>query len=83
MALEQEIATYEKNKASWAENKGRWVVIFQTRVVGMFNDYEDALKAGYTVAKTAPFLCKRIEHIESAHHFSRDLSSPCPTSVSR
>lgn len=76
--LAKELATYESLRARLLADQGKFVVICGDELVGVFNDYEDALVAGYRKCGTSrPFLVKKIEQDESAHHFSRDVIAPC------
>ena len=79
MALEKEVAAFNRERPNWAEYHGRWAVIFGDKVIGIFNDYEDGLRAGYAVAKLQPFLVKKIEAVDSVERLTRRVSFPCPT----
>ncbi len=75
--LKTELETYEREKDRLvSENEGHFVVISDTRVVGIWDTYEDALKAGYKEFGLKPFLVKQILGIDKIHSFTRDLV-PC------
>jgi hypothetical protein len=77
--LQKEIETYEKEKDRLiAEGEGRFVVISNDNIVGIWDTYEDALKAGYKEFGLKPFLVKQILRIDKVHFFTRDLSL-CPS----
>jgi len=76
MALEQELATYREKLPELLEHRGKYVVICGKEVIGTFNDYEDALQAGYRQCGLDPFLVKKIEEVESVQNFTRDVSVP-------
>jgi hypothetical protein len=78
MALERELAKYNAELPRLLESIGKYVVICGDEVVGVYNDYEDALTEGYARCGTGPFLVKQIEHEVTVYHFTRDIDPPCP-----
>ncbi len=73
--LKTELETYEKEKERLVcDNEGRFVVISDSKIVGIWDTYEDALKAGYKEFALEPFLVKQILGIDKIHFFTRDLS---------
>jgi len=75
--LERELATYEREKEHLiCENDGRFVVIFEDKIEGIWDTYEDALKFGYDKFGLRPFLVKQIQGMDQIHYFTRDLV-PC------
>jgi len=79
MALEKELAVYERELERLLADEGRFVLIFEDQILGIFDTYEDALQKGYEKAGIKPFLVKKIESTESIHFFSRDIGTECPT----
>jgi hypothetical protein len=76
MALEKELATYQKHLPDWREHDGKFVLIHQDTVVDMFSSYDDAIKAGYQqFGLDRPFLVKQIQTIEQVQFISR-LAEP-------
>jgi len=73
MALEKELQTYEKSLPSLIGDAGKFVVIHDDTILGVFFAYEDALKAGYSKWGLGSFLVKKIEATEQIHFFSREL----------
>jgi hypothetical protein len=73
--LEKELKIYESNKAKLKqENISGYVVIKDEEILGVWNDRQDALKAGIEKYGNVPFLVKNIN--ESGNHvntFSRNL----------
>jgi len=47
MALEQELRTYEQKQEELLAHKGKYALIHQDRVLGVFAAYEDALQERY------------------------------------
>jgi hypothetical protein len=81
MAFEKEMETYSAELPKLVANKdeGKFIVIHAGEVLGVFGTYEDALKLGYEKCKLKPFFVKKIEAVEQAQYFSRDLKFECPT----
>ena len=77
MALEKELETYSSALPSLLSEQGKYVLIHGDKAVGTFDTYQDALKIGYESFGLTPFLVKRIQAVEQAHSFTRDLR-PCP-----
>ena len=71
MALEKEMAVYEKNLPQWKEHEGKFVLIHGDEVVDFFASYEDAIKDGYRRFALEPFLVKRVQAIEVVQHVTR------------
>jgi hypothetical protein len=78
MALERELATYQRELPMLLAQEGRFAVIAGDEVLGMYDTYHDALQAGYEKRGFEPFLVKRISAVEEVHWFSRDIR-PCHT----
>lgn len=77
MALEKEIATYDRELPSLLPNEGKYVLIHGDEVVDLFDSYDDALKAGYEKFDLNPFLVRQIKAIAQIQYFTRDIV--CPT----
>jgi hypothetical protein len=72
--LSREVAVYDDNRERLlAEAAGRWVVIAEGKVQGLWDTYEDALKHGYDTVGLAPFLVKKVEAVEHAQLFTRNV----------
>ncbi|HEY4981352.1 MAG TPA: hypothetical protein VII24_05280 [Pseudolabrys sp.] len=80
--LAKELDTYQKLLPGLMVEEGKYALIFGTELIGVFTDYEEALKAGYDKAKLEPFLVKKISGTETIAYFSRDIDSACHTSPS-
>lgn len=77
--LKTETETYNKRLPEWSDKQGKYVVICKEDVIGIYGDYEDALKVGYDKCGVEPFLVKKIEEIETIHFLSREVQDTCPT----
>jgi hypothetical protein len=76
--LQREMATYNKVLPSLLDREGKFALVVGDDLVGVFESYEDALKAGYAKAGITPFLVKRIAGTEAISFFSRDIFDQCP-----
>jgi hypothetical protein len=73
MALEKEQATYTKELPNLLSSSGKFVLIQEDKVAGIYDTYDDALKVGYEKFGLRPFLVKKILAVEQALCFTRDL----------
>jgi hypothetical protein len=78
--LAKETEAYQKLLPTLMAEEGKYALIFGDELIGVFFDYQEALKAGYEKAKLEPFLVKKNSGSESVAYFSRDINSPCLTS---
>jgi hypothetical protein len=72
-AFETELATYNRKLNELLADVGRFVLIKDEDVVGIYDSYKDAVEAGYAQFKLAPFFVKQIAPVENIHFFARDL----------
>ncbi len=79
MALEKELETFHRELPGLLDQEGKFVVICGDQIVGIYVSYEDALKVGYEKCGLKQFLVKKIQAVEQAQYFSRDLDFPCHT----
>jgi hypothetical protein len=74
MALEKELETYKRELPTLAASSaGKFVLIQDSQVMGVFDTYADALKEGYEKFGLTPFLVKQINALEKVHYFTRDI----------
>jgi len=71
MALEKELATYQRKLPELKASEGKFVLIHGDEVAGTFTSAEDAINAGYEKFKLEPFLVKQIRAIEIVQFISR------------
>ncbi len=74
--LEKELETYNARFAELQANEGKFVLIHEAEIGGVFETYADALKIGYEKYKLAPFLVKKIASTEIAQFITRHVA-PC------
>lgn len=80
MALERELATYERLLPTLLDQEGKFVLIHDETLDGVYDTYEDALKVGYqTLGVDRPFLVKQIQAVQQVQSVTRDLIFPCRT----
>lgn len=73
MALEREVTTYKKKLPELLGSEGKFALIHDDAVLGVFDSYNDALKVGYEKLGMKPFLVRQISAVESVSYFSRHL----------
>ena len=76
-AFDVEVATYNKKLPELLGEIGKFILIKGEEVIGTFDTYNDAVKAGYERFKLEPFFVKQIAPAEQIQFFSRDLSAAC------
>jgi hypothetical protein len=77
--LEQDLAKYKELLPTLTASEGKYALIYQSDLKGIFDSYSDALTEGYKAAGLAPFLIKRIAATEFVAYFTRDIDLPCRT----
>lgn len=78
MTLTKDIETYERELPNLLNDDGKFVLIEGDAVAGVYDTYEDALKAGYEKLGLNPFLVKQIQTAEQVQSFTRAVE-PCRT----
>ena len=78
MALEKELETYYAQLEKLLAHEGRFVVIHGDEIEGIWQTFEDALKAGYKKFGLSPFMVKQILAVEPVHHYTHELPPQCP-----
>ncbi len=80
LTLEKELETYRGLLPSLSSEEGRFALIADDKLLGIFDTYGDALEAGYRLRELKPFLVKQIATYEVIANFSRDITRTCHTS---
>jgi hypothetical protein len=74
MILDAEIKTYEQNLDHLlATAEGKFVLIYDSRMIGIYDSKMDAIAAGYQQFGNVPFLVKQILRIEAPLNFMPSL----------
>lgn len=72
--LAKELKTYEENFNSLVgTNEGKFVVVHDNRVLGVFDSQFDAITWGYRQLGNIPFLVKQVVKVESPLSFVSNL----------
>ena len=71
--LSRELATYNAHLDELLIEQGKFVLVAEDSVLGIFDTYRDALAAGYAARGLSPFLVKQIASHEVAANFTRSL----------
>lgn len=73
-ALETELSTYERHRERLLGTaEGKFVLIRNEEVVGVYNSKMDAIAQGYQKFGNVPFLVKQILKVETPLDFSSTL----------
>jgi hypothetical protein len=76
--LEKEIETFRRELPNYADQAGKFLLIRDSEVLGVWAAYEDALKEGYRACGVnQPFLVKKIELVETPLFNSRFVQPVC------
>lgn len=75
--FEKELATYYQKLPELLQHSGKYVMIKDAAIVGVFDSYRDAITAGYSKFKMDPFLVKQITPASEIYNFTRDLETAC------
>ena len=73
--LAEECSVYDRMLPKWREREGQFVLISDSQVVGFFDEYVQAVRAGYQQFGIAPFLVEQVRSPRQAHTVTR-LSAP-------
>jgi hypothetical protein len=76
--LQKEIMTYNAKLPELLGNIGKFVLIKDDSIIGIYDTYADALKIGYEHFQLKPFMVKQIAPAENIHFFTREIDPKCP-----
>ena len=79
--LQKELETYCFKLPELVSNIGKFVLIKDDSIEGIYDTYTDALKIGYGRFKLEPFMVKQITPAEKIQFFTRELDPECPASM--
>ena len=77
MVLEKELATYHREMPTLIAHAGKYVLIHEDQLAGIWETYQDALQEGYRIFQLKPFLVKQIQVVEFVHYATRDVTPLC------
>ena len=76
MELAPELETYEQHRERLiASDLGRWVLVHDSELAGVFDTQDDAIGEGYRRFGNVPFLVKEIEAFDTPEWLSSNLVS--------
>jgi len=67
MIFERELETYRKALPDWIEQEGKWTLILGEEIGGIFDDFAQAIDAGYEKYGLQQFLVKEIHQVEPVY----------------
>ncbi len=72
--LERELKTYDEHRVQLlGTDSGKFVLIKDDKVIGIFESKLDAIRAGYERFGNVPFLVKQIVQVEVPQNFTSNL----------
>ncbi len=72
--LRKELETFEAQKSGLlGESRGKYALIKDDQVVGVFDTRQDAIRQGYERFGNVPFLVKQIVELEVPQNFTSNL----------
>lgn len=77
--LSLELQTYKAHLSELEPSEGKFALVCERKVLGVYDTYRDALAAGYEKVGLRPFLVKQISKVETVSFFSRDIAAACHT----
>jgi hypothetical protein len=77
--LEKDEAALQLLLPKLTADAGKFALVFEEKLVGVFATYEDALSKGYEVAGLKSFLVEQISQIPQVQQFSRVVGFECLT----
>ncbi|HEX4122991.1 MAG TPA: hypothetical protein VH619_20430 [Verrucomicrobiae bacterium] len=78
--LEKDEAALAQELPKLVAEAGKYALVFEQKIVGLFATYEEALTKGYEVAGMKPFLVEQISQIPQVQQFTRIVGFECLTS---
>lgn len=72
--LDIELETYERHRQELlGKAEGKYVLIRQDKVIGVFDSQSDAIQQGYERFGNVPFLVKQVLKVETPQNFVSNL----------
>ena len=73
-SLEREMQKYKAELPRLlVQNEGKYVLIADDEIVGIYETYADAMNVGYQTRKLEPFLVKQIKEVDPVHYITRPV----------
>ncbi len=78
--LEKDQAALRLELPKLTADAGKYALVFEAKLVGVFSTYQDALVKGYEIAGMKPFLVEQISQMPQVQQFTRIVGFECLTS---
>ena len=78
--LEKDEAALYAELPKLSAEAGKFALVFEQKLIGVYSTYQDALSKGYEVAGLKTFLVQQISNIPQVQQFSRVVGFECLTS---
>jgi hypothetical protein len=75
--LEKDEAALNAELPKLVAEAGKYVLVFEQKLIGTFTTYEEALSKGYELAGVKPFLVQQISQVPQVQQFSRVVGFEC------
>lgn len=75
--LHKEIEVFEKLLPSLMDKQGKFAVIHDDDLLGVFDTYADALEVAYEKCALDQFLVRQISAIPQFANYTRSIVTPC------
>ena len=79
-ALDKDEQALQKELPRLLASAGKFALVVNESLVGVFDSYDAALGKGYERAGLKPFLVQKISSIPQIQQFTRLAGTECPTS---
>jgi len=76
--LKKELQVFARNLKTLLADEGKYVVISEETILGVYDSFEEALKDGYDSCGLTPFLVKQILPRDEVVFINRDVLPQCP-----
>ncbi|WP_147328165.1 MULTISPECIES: hypothetical protein [unclassified Duganella] len=77
--LQKELQVFARNLGALLADEGKFAVISGETILGTYDSFEEAIKAGYVNFALTPFLVKQILPVEEVVFINRDILLQCST----
>ena len=78
--LEKDEAAFRLELPKILADAGKYALVFEQKLIGVFPTYQEALSKGYELAGMKPFLVQQISQIPQVQTFTRVVGFECLTS---
>lgn len=76
--LQKELQVFAQNLGALLADEGKYAVISGETILGTYDSFEEAIKAGYGAFALTPFLVKQVLPVDEVVYINRDVLPQCP-----